>query len=189
MPASAPSPVLFSGTQRYPGSLRALHWTMFVLVAAQLAVGLYMHELPDEAPLKFELFKLHAGSGVVLLALIALRILLRVSSRTPGRPSGLSPLEWTLARVGHFLLYCCLVVMPVTGYLMTAAYPESSGIPFFGIELPPVIGHDKALSELLGEIHEICAFTLMALVVLHVAAALKHRFFDAAGSDFLRRII
>jgi cytochrome b561 len=97
--------------------------------------------------------------------------------------------EKILSRVVKVLLYILMLSTPVIGYLMSNAADKP--ISFFGLaRLPAIIAPDKDLAELLGEAHELLAFTMLTLVGLHVAGALKHRFFDRdPDTDVLKRML
>lgn len=74
----------------------------------------------------------------------------------------------------HWSLYAIMIVLPVTGYLMSNA--DDRTVSFFGIELPRLIGPDKALGESLEEVHETIANVGYALIALHAEASLFHRY-------------
>jgi cytochrome b561 len=87
------------------------------------------------------------------------------------------------AQINHWALYALLFAMPLTGWMMSSAsnYPVS----WFGLaQLPDLVAPDRSLKELLEEVHELLAIVLIALALLHVAAALKHQFFDRDGLLF-----
>lgn len=84
------------------------------------------------------------------------------------------------ARANHILLYLLILILPLSGWLMSSA----KGVPtvYFGVLLiPDAVAKDKQLGENLEEVHELLAYALAILVVIHIAAALKHQFIDRDG--------
>ena len=99
------------------------------------------------------------------------------------RPPADAPMPAWQARAAHLthgLLYVLFFAVPLAGW----AYSSASGYPivWFGVlQLPDLVGKDKALADTFKELHELLAYGLAALVVLHVAGALKHQFIDRDG--------
>jgi len=94
-----------------------------------------------------------------------------------------------LAKSTVGLLYLLMLATPIAGYLMSNT--GGKPISYFGLfELPVLMGENHDLHEALEEVHEILAFTILALVILHVAGALKHRFMDKdPNADVLKRML
>ena len=85
------------------------------------------------------------------------------------------------AHISHGGLYLLMFVIPLSGWLMSSA--SGFKVVYFGvIPLPDLLDKNKAVAEVLVEVHEILAFTLVALVVVHAAAAIKHQFIDHDGT-------
>jgi cytochrome b561 len=90
-----------------------------------------------------------------------------------------------LAHAGHLALYAFMLIIPITGWLMSSA--KGGPTVWFGIlPLPDLIGKDKALGHLLEDVHGALSWTLVTLIAGHVLAALKHHFIDR--DDTLRRM-
>jgi cytochrome b561 len=163
---------------RYSAVAIALHWLLALLIIGTFCVGFYMADLPF-SPQRLKLFNWHKWAGVTVLALSALRLLWRVTHKPP--PDLAGPLWQRLAAHGtHWALYALFFLVPLAGW----AYSSAAGFPVvvFGIwPLPDFVPRDKALAEVLKDRHAQLAFTLAALVLLHVAAALKHQFIDRDG--------
>lgn len=172
-------------TQRYTLTAMGLHWLMAVLIFAIFPLGIYMHDLPL-SPAKLQLYSYHKWIGVTIFLLVLVRLLWRATHKPPALPFGMPRWqEWASGAV-HGLLYLLMLVMPVSGWLMSSA--KGFKTVWFGIvPLPDLVAKDKALGELLGEVHEVLSFTLALLIVLHVAAALKHHFVER--DDVLRRML
>jgi cytochrome b561 len=156
-----------------------LHWLMAILIAAAFFIGLYLHGLPL-SPWKFKLISWHKWIGISVLALVVLRILVRLTGKAPPLPSHMSRLEQGAAHLGHLVLYLLMIAVPLTGWAMSSAY----GIPvvFLGrFRLPDLISVDPVLAPQLMLLHAWLNWTLAALVVGHVLVALKHHFIDRDG--------
>lgn len=154
---------------------RLFHWLVAVLILGLLPVGLFMNGM-ENSPLKFEIYALHKSFGMLVFFLGLGRILWRFISPAPDHLETHAHWEVTLAGAAHFWLYVCMIGMPLTGWLMSSAgeFP----VPFFGVQLPYLIGKDQAMLELFGEVHEILGYTLLFVLGLHMAGALKHHVID-----------
>jgi len=178
-------------SSKYPRSMRWLHWLRAAVVIANLSIGLVMVNLPDELPAKFDvLYPNHKQFGVLALLLVLAQLLLRSRSRVPGTPAGLQPWEASLSRFAHRALYVLLIVVPLMGYSMSSTYTQSDGVPFFFFgQVPELLPKNDRWFEVFRLLHRILAYALLALVVLHVAGALKHRLLDKdPEADVLRRM-
>lgn len=149
-----------------------LHWTIAVLIIGMLCLGLYMTDLPV-SPLKLKLYGLHKAFGVLVLMLALIRIMWSLSNMTPQLSSYLPTWQKLAARSVHFAFYIFMLLMPITGWLMSSA----AGFPvsFFGLfTLPDLIAHNEKLRVIFAEIHEFSAFALIAAIVAHVGATVQH---------------
>ena len=178
---AAPSVAILRGLNRaahYSTTAIALHRLLALLILGSLAVGLYMTSLPF-SPLRLKLFNWHKWAGVVILVLSALRLLWRLSHRPP---ADLPMPAWQrrAAHLTHGLLYALFFAVPLAGW----AYSSAAGFPIvlFGVlPLPDWVPVNRELSETLKVLHQGLAYSLSGLVVLHIAAALKHQFIDRDG--------
>jgi cytochrome b561 len=98
----------------------------------------------------------------------------------------MSKIEIILSGLVHFGLYVLLFCVPFSGYLMS----NSFGFPvhLFGIKMPFLIGTNYELGKLFAEAHELCAYALLGLVIIHILAVIKHRYFDKPEHDVLKRM-
>jgi cytochrome b561 len=153
---------------------KLLHWAMAALILAQIALGI-MAVAWRLSPTKLNLYFWHKSTGMLLLALLVLRLGWRLANRAPALPAGLPAWERSAAHAGHALLYLLMAALPVTGWIVNAA----ANIPLriFGlIPLPAIVAPDKALADLAAWVHR-GLFVLLALVlVAHIGAALRHHF-------------
>jgi len=154
---------------------RAFHWGMLLLFVGTVCVGYYMTDL-RMGPAKLKIYALHKSVGITLLGLAVLRLLWRLGERRPALP----PMPaWQARAAGgvHVLLYALMFLIPLSGWL----YNSASGFPlqwFRLVNLPALSGADPQLKALAKAIHETGVATLIGVVVLHAAAALKHHFMD-----------
>ncbi len=172
-----------SDSRRYSGIAIALHWVLALALVVIFSVGLYMADLPF-SPARLKLFNYHKWAGITILLLSILRLVWRFTHRPPALPQTvtLSMPDWQMKayHATHYLMYALFFIVPLVGW----AYSSAAGFPIvlFGVlPLPDFVVADKALSELIKPWHEISAFALAGLVVLHVAAAIKHHFIDKDG--------
>lgn len=157
-------------TGRYDRGSIALHWLHAVLVVGLIAWGLYMADLPKGPDRSFAI-GLHKSFGVVALLLVVLRLWWRVRHPAPA-DLRLSATERRLAAAGHHLLYLLLVATPLAGYLSSSftQYP----MKVFGLAVPKAGWPDEALNAFFNGAHKLFAWSLLALVVIHVAAVVLH---------------
>jgi cytochrome b561 len=169
---------------RYSGTAQALHWLMAVLLGGLLALGLYMADLAL-SPDKLRLYSWHKWAGVTAFALLLVRLAWRVAHRPPPLPQAMPKPMQLAAHGGHLLLYALMFAIPLSGWLMSSA--KGFQTVWFGVlPIPDLIGKDRALGEQLTDIHESLNWLLMAVLAVHVGAALKHHFID--HDDVLRRM-
>lgn len=173
--------------QRYTAVAIALHWLIAIAILANFGLGLYMADLPlSVGPIKLKLYAYHKWAGVTIFVLVILRILWRITHRPPGLPAAMRGWERGLATLTHVVLYGLTLAVPLTGWLFSSA--KGFQTVYFGVwPIPDLIGKDAGLAEILLELHENLNFLMAALVVLHVAAALKHHVRDR--DDVLARML
>lgn len=160
---------------RYGAVAIVLHWLTALLVIGLAGIGFWMTDL-QLSPTKIEIYNWHKWFGLTVLALTAIRIAWRATHPPP--PLLLATrAKRALAHGVHGLMYALLLAMPITGWLQNSA----AGFPltWFGLfRVPPLVERNRAAFEFWQDVHATLAVVLVALIVLHVAAALKHRFVD-----------
>jgi cytochrome b561 len=143
-----------------------------------------MHELPL-SPTKLQLYSYHKWIGITVLLLAGVRVVWRLTHRPPPLPDSVVRWQRQASAVVHGLLYVLILAIPLSGWLMSSA--KGFPVVWFGVlPLPDLVGKSRELGELLEEVHEWLNYTLLALVILHVAAALKHHFIER--QPFLQRM-
>lgn len=159
-------------TTRYNSGARAFHWTIAGLVIFNFASGL----LNDALEQTFNVIPLHKSVGLTVLVLSIGRLGWRLAWTRPPYPASLSTLEARLASIVHGLFYILMLAMPLSGWIFSSAgkYPLS----WFGLFDWPKLAmtRDMPLVGASREFHEIGGWIFLALVVLHVGAALRHHF-------------
>ncbi|MDG4719283.1 MULTISPECIES: cytochrome b [Thalassospira] len=163
---------------------KSLHWVMAALFISVFAMGWYMDFLPLGMA-KLEWMSRHKSFGVTILTLAVLRIVWRLSEPTPDA-LGKHAIERLAAKVGHLGLYAVMLAMPLTGWMMSSA--ANFPVSVFGLfTLPNLVAPDQGLFEAFKTAHFLLSWVIVALVLGHVAAALKHHFIDRDAT--LRRML
>jgi cytochrome b561 len=173
-----------SGAPRWPFSLRLLHWLSAAAILFMLALGFAMVNLVENPGERFDLYQAHKSLGLLVLALMLARMFLRLVYAAP--PPTRIPQRRT-ASIVHGLLYLLTVALILAGYAQVSSSPLPLPVALpFGLEAPNLLAPDYERSELLKQVHHGLAALLTVVVIIHVAAALKHRFLDR--DETLRRM-
>jgi len=163
---------------RYDNVAIVFHWLLALMIIGAFIVGTYMTGLPFSMQ-RLKLYNWHKWAGMTILALSALRLLWRLTHRPPAEPAG-PHWQQVAAKTVHRLMYVLFFAIPLVGW----AYSSAAGfqVVVFGVlPLPNLLDTDKALAESIKPWHGWLAWALAALVLLHVAAGLKHHFVDRDG--------
>lgn len=173
--------------EKYTRSARFFHWLMAAGFAFMWACGYTMTEwVEEDSALEELLFDLHISVGVTLLILLVMRMGVRRSNPPPALPSGISRLERIGAHVGHLALYGLPAIVIVLGWAETNFGGYT--VQWFGLAMPAVFPETgEPLQALAETLHRWFAYIMLAVAVVHVAAALKHRWVD--GHDVLGRML
>ncbi|MET0333339.1 MAG: cytochrome b [Rhizobacter sp.] len=163
---------------RYSTVAIAFHWVLGLAIVGAFCMGVYMSDLPF-SPQRLKYYNWHKWAGVSILALSALRLLWRLTHRPPADPP-MPAWQRGAAHATHFGLYILFFAVPLVGW----AYSSAAGFPivWFGVlPLPDFVSPDKALAEAIKPWHGYLAYAMAVLVLMHIAAALKHQFIDRDG--------
>jgi cytochrome b561 len=159
-------------TQHQPFTLlsRILHWTMAALILLMLFIGIGMVASLSNY---HWLLSIHRPLGILVLALVALRLVNRLLNPPPPLPAGMPEWQRFAAHASHVLLYALMFGLPLVGWAMLSAggYPVLLYGPW---QLPPIAPKDPALFATLRTTHTVLAFLLFATFLTHLAAALMH---------------
>jgi cytochrome b561 len=159
---------------RYRPIVVWIHWLTVLVVVAQVAIGLTFDNMP-RGPERMELFTWHKTVGATILVLALVRLAVRLMSPPPPYPSDFPRWERFLAVWNHRLFYVLLVALPLTGLLAVSGRAEGGLVPLkFGLALPAIPGITEENG--FGDVHVVLVFTTLALLALHVGAALWNQF-------------
>lgn len=165
-----------NAADRYTRTAINVHWLMALALLGLFAVGLYMTGL-KLSPQKLQLYSWHKWAGVTVFLLALFRVAWRLGHRPPPPPATMPRWQQIAAEGTHHLLYLLMIVIPLSGWLMSSA--KGFQTVWFGIvPLPDLLAKDKALGDLLAIVHKTLNYGLAALVVGHAGAAFKHYFVD-----------
>lgn len=172
-------------TQQYAPISIVLHWAMLLLIAGAYACILLRENFERGSDLRDGLKTWHFMLGLTILLLVLVRIAARFLTIKP--PITPPPPVWQMrfSKGAHVALYGFMLAMPLLGWTILSA--EGKSIPFFGLEVFPLIGADKALADQVQEVHETIGTIGYYLIGIHAAAALLHHYFYK--DDTLRRML
>lgn len=162
---------------RYSTVAIIFHWTIALLLIGNLAGGLLFDWIEDaDKSLFFTLVQLHKATGITILALAVLRLAWRLMNPPPPYPDHMTPAERTLAKLSHWGFYVLMIALPLSGWAMVSTGKIKFPMLWYGLfEIPPL---PAPTGWNYHEAHEILGWVSVAMIVLHVAAALKHHYFD-----------
>jgi len=170
--------------QRYPFFIRIVHWLMAIVIIGIGILGIYMapfESRPEEV--SEGLYFWHKSFGMLMLFLIVARIVQRLRVRLPELPESLAPWERTAGAISHVVMYVLMLLVPVFGYVHSSSFEKGHGINFFFVDLPQLVANDAFIAELFRDLHKWSGYLLLAVVAVHAAGAVKHRFFDSNKSN------
>jgi cytochrome b561 len=175
---------------KQPRAVRVMHWITAALILAMLASGYLMVRLDEANPLKYEvLYVLHQSIGILTFAVVNLRLLVRLRAKLLPPPASLALKLRRAASAVYAVLYVLMLAVPLAGLVMSATYPQGQGIVFFGLTLPSFLAPNEATYDIARTLHWVLGYAFGGLIVLHLGAAIKHRFFDLPEHDVLRRML
>jgi cytochrome b561 len=162
--------------QRYTRTAQWLHWIMALIIVAVWILGFYMADLP-RGPDKTALIQWHKVIGSTVIVWMAIRLAWRATHQPPALPDSMPVWQQKTVHGVHWLLYALMFAQPFSGWAMSSArgFPVALGGV---VQLPALLAKDENLAKVLTGLHEAMGWVLAALVVGHVAMALKHHFID-----------
>ena len=170
---------------RYTGVAIGLHWLIGLAILVSLGVGLYMVDL-SLSPTKLRLYSWHKWAGVTIFSLVLIRCTWRITHPTPPLPTDMPKWQRVIAEGTHYVLYALMIAIPLTGWLMSSA--KGFQTVYFGVlPIPDLLDKNKELGETLTLVHRYLNYMMIAIIVAHIGAALKHHFIDK--DDILRRML
>jgi cytochrome b561 len=178
---------LSEAPSRWNSATIALHWLSALVILVLLALGWVMVHAIDDAASRFDLYQMHKSLGFVALALSLARIVARLASPAPVALA-MPAWEQRAASATHWTLYILTLISTMSGWLLASAATIPIPTRFFNLfVIPNIAGADPVLAEQMRQVHFVATWLMMGLVALHVAAALKHHFFNRDAA--LRRML
>jgi cytochrome b561 len=161
---------------QYSAVAKGLHWMIAALIVTQFTLAWSADDLPIGLH-KLKLLARHKSFGMTVLMLAVIRLVWRFANRPPALPDGMTPPERWLAKATHIAFYVLLFAMPITGWMMSSA--KNYSVSWFGLfTWPNLISQSDDAFVFLQSTHEILAWSLLGIAVLHILAALKHHFWN-----------
>jgi len=171
---------------RYSPVSIGFHWMIALSVLATAALGIWLDGLGYYDPWQPRALWLHRAIGTSAFFLMLLKLFWRLYDRKPPLEKNLTRFEAIAATATHHTLTLAVLVLPITGYLVSTS--SGSAIPLaFGLELPALVQVGNALRDALMQAHVVIAYGLLALVGIHAMAAVKHQVLD--GGQTLQRML
>ncbi|WP_395011457.1 cytochrome b [Undibacterium sp.] len=169
-----PKPMSTISCARYHKLSIGLHWIMLLLLIAVYATIELRELFPKGTDARKALKMWHFMLGLSVLAFAILRLVIRLRNETPAIIPAITVWQQWLSKIMHLALYALMMGMPIGGWLILSG--EAQTIPFFGLELPPLIGPNKEFASTIKEIHETFGKTGYFLIGLHALAGLYHHY-------------
>jgi cytochrome b561 len=177
--ATVPEAVPQSPIRRYSNVAVTFHWVIVVLVLTQVVIGFTFAELLPPGPERAQLFTWHKTIGATILLLTLARLAYRLKNPPPPFPPELPHWRRIVAVWNHRLFYLMLILLPLTGLIAVSGGAKSWFTPLIGgIPLPVIPGISDETGDTSGDVHVILVLTTIALLLLHVSAAIYQQFFE-----------
>jgi cytochrome b561 len=165
---------------------KCLHWGIAIGIIGMLWLGWWMVGLSYYDAWYNRGLALHRALGMMVLGLACLLLLWKLISPSPGLQKKLKPWEKLGAHMGHGLLLLAMFAIPITGYLISTS--AGKGFSMFGLfEIPALLPKSKATRDMAITAHYTLAYGLIAVIVLHAGAAIKHQIINKDGT--LKRML
>lgn len=178
-------------TWHYRPVARFLHWLVAGLILVQITTGVVMvyegaeHSIWERLTNSLRLWDVHKLLGLVILALVLIRLAYRLASGTPPDEPTLEIWQREASHLVHAWIYFLLILIAVLGWLGISLYPAL--VVFDHITIPALMQPDRPTSEAVLTAHVIAVVTLVVILAIHISAALFHHFIRR--DDVLRRML
>jgi cytochrome b561 len=156
----------------YDTTSKIIHWLSAIIIIALLAAGFYMEDLAY-SDTKMEIYGLHKSFGITLFILVVFRLIWR-SKHPVDKLESTTKSDHIKAKAVHGLLYMSMILMPVSGVLMS--WSGGYKVAFFSLTLPNLVSKNETLHQITASTHEWLGIILCVLILAHVGAALFHHF-------------
>ena len=158
---------------------KTLHWLIALAIIFMLCLGFLMHTSLW--------YTLHKSLGITILLLMILRVIWTLCNPSPVFPKKMPLWMRIAARLTHSSLYVLALLMPFSGWLMSSASGRSPQFWWWFKWSLPWVSDNRNLARLSHSLHELLAWVLIAVILLHTLASLKHHFIDKDG--ILKRML
>src|SRR6478736_9146629 len=154
---------------------RWFHWVLAAAIIGMMGLGWWMNHVPAR-PDRFLYRSIHADIGYVVLVLMIARLVWRIRNPTPAQPADSRPWQKIAAGISHAALYLATIVVVMLGWAHSGAHtPDYSS--FFGwFQVPQFTAPDREAARTYEDRHILVAYVLLALIAIHVAAAIWHHY-------------
>ena len=161
---------------RYASPAVAIHWIVVALLLTQVWLGFTFADMA-RGPARAEYFTWHKTVGATILVLTLIRLGYRLMNPPPPYPESMPDWRRTAAVWSHRLLYLLMIALPLTGLTAVSGVSSAPTTPLAGgIPLPTIPGVSKAAGEMSAGVHEVLVYSTIALLVIHIGAALYEQF-------------
>lgn len=167
--------------QRYNTVSIILHWVIGLAFIGMVISGYVMTRDFIDSSIRYPIYPWHKSTGLLLIFAVFARVIWRFAHKPPALPDVFKSWELKAVKAGHLALYMWMCVLPLSGWMLITTSTSGRKTEFFGLfEWPkiPFVPQSDVLNDIVGEVHEILGFSLAALILVHVAATLKHVIFD-----------
>lgn len=163
--------------ENYGSIAKLFHWIIALLVITLLTVGFIMGNLSEELAIRGSIYTVHKLLGLLVWGLMLFRLAWSLINPKPLLPKKAPRWEKWAVYFVHGSLYVVLLAMPLSGWIMSTAADHAPHLGSLSLPLPG-IPISKTLAQNAGAAHEFLAWVLIALVIIHIVAALKHYWID-----------
>ncbi len=171
-----------TSNSRYHFLSQTLHWLVAGLIVVQFVLAKFAESAADtgSAVLELALLANHKSVGITVLALVIVRLIWRHSTPPPQLPATMRRWQMLASRISHWVLYGLIILLPLSGWLMSSASAYS--VSWFGfIQLPDFVAPDPGKKAIFQQLHGFMATALFVVAIVHIFAALKHHLIDKDG--------
>lgn len=171
------------GPSAWPRRIRLLHWSVFTVLLVGIS-AIVFRDWIDEGSIRKTLLNLHWQAGLLILLLTLLRIPIRIKTERPGIAKRRAWADKAASAL-HGIFYALLLTLPLVGWAFVNA--KGKDVSLLGIPLPVLTSRNRDLAETLQSFHTTAGWVLLALIAIHVAAALWHHWM--IGDNTLRAML
>ncbi len=177
---------LRNGPQQFGVVAKLIHWVMAALILGLIWLGWYMVDLSYYHRWSQDSLTAHRALGLIVLALGLFKLCWLIISPTPQPLPTLKQWERNASKLVHWVLILSMFFIPVTGYIVSTS--EGAAVPVFDwFEVPALFIADESTRDLAIDLHYYVSYGILAMVLVHAAAALKHQFIERDGT--LKRML